>query len=82
MSHSDNRSVNEPQQQQMVFVTVGSTSFDSLIETILQDGTLSLLKDKGYKKVVLQTGRGKDFSSSRSSSIFSFAYFGFDWMNE
>jgi len=46
-----------------VFVTVGSTSFDSLIETILDPNTLELIRSRGFTKVVLQTGRGKDFQS-------------------
>lgn len=42
-----------------VFVTVGSTRFEELVETILSDRILKLLKDVGgYRKCVIQAGSG------------------------
>ncbi|OQV18125.1 putative UDP-N-acetylglucosamine transferase subunit ALG13-like protein [Hypsibius exemplaris] len=42
-----------------VFATVGTTSFDELIEALLSDSFLQILHDKGYRKLVLQIGRGR-----------------------
>lgn len=42
-----------------VFVTVGSTKFEQLIDTILQPNILKLLKSFSYNKIVLQVGNGK-----------------------
>ncbi|XP_066602775.1 UDP-N-acetylglucosamine transferase subunit ALG13 [Prorops nasuta] len=39
-----------------VFVTVGTTKFDLLIETILSPQLLKKLYNKGYNKLTLQTG--------------------------
>lgn len=41
-----------------VFVTVGTTSFDELIETIISSEALETLKSRGYERLVLQVGRG------------------------
>ncbi|XP_030305192.1 putative bifunctional UDP-N-acetylglucosamine transferase and deubiquitinase ALG13 [Calypte anna] len=41
-----------------VFVTVGTTSFDDLIETVCSPETLQVLQNRGYQKLVLQVGRG------------------------
>lgn len=41
-----------------VFVTVGSTSFDDLIETLCSDKALTILKSHGFKKIKFQIGRG------------------------
>lgn len=41
-----------------IFVTVGSTCFDDLIQTVSSPEVLHLLADKGFKKVVLQIGKG------------------------
>lgn len=42
-----------------VFVTVGTTHFDALIEAVVEGATLERLQAKGYSKVVLQIGHGK-----------------------
>ena len=39
-----------------VFVTVGSTKFDALVQTILTPPVLISLRNKGYKHVVVQCG--------------------------
>ncbi|XP_057707074.1 UDP-N-acetylglucosamine transferase subunit ALG13 homolog isoform X1 [Corythoichthys intestinalis] len=41
-----------------VFVTVGTTSFDDLIEEITSDEAVQALKHRGYERLVLQVGRG------------------------
>ncbi|XP_059202269.1 UDP-N-acetylglucosamine transferase subunit ALG13 homolog [Centropristis striata] len=41
-----------------VFVTVGTTSFDDLIETITCPEAVQALKARGYEHLVLQVGRG------------------------
>lgn len=41
-----------------VFVTVGTTEFDLLLETITRNEILELLVEKGYTRLILQKGRG------------------------
>ncbi|KAL3044710.1 hypothetical protein OYC64_013066 [Pagothenia borchgrevinki] len=41
-----------------VFVTVGTTSFDELIESITSPETVQALTARGYERLVLQVGRG------------------------
>uniref|UniRef100_A0A3Q3VNA0 UDP-N-acetylglucosamine transferase subunit ALG13 n=1 Tax=Mola mola TaxID=94237 RepID=A0A3Q3VNA0_MOLML len=41
-----------------VFVTVGSTSFDDLIESVTSVESVQTLKACGYERLVLQVGRG------------------------
>ncbi|XP_052096584.1 UDP-N-acetylglucosamine transferase subunit ALG13 homolog [Mytilus californianus] len=40
-----------------VFVTVGTTEFNSLIQSITQDSIYKILKSKGYNKLLIQIGR-------------------------
>jgi beta-1,4-N-acetylglucosaminyltransferase len=42
-----------------VFVTVGSTKFEQLIDAILQPNILKLFKSFSYSKIILQVGNGK-----------------------
>lgn len=42
-----------------VLVTVGTTKFDKLIETVTANAILDTLKHLGYTSVLLQTGCGK-----------------------
>ncbi|XP_070818583.1 UDP-N-acetylglucosamine transferase subunit ALG13 isoform X1 [Chaetodon trifascialis] len=41
-----------------VFLTVGTTSFDELIESITSAEATQALKARGYERLVLQVGRG------------------------
>ncbi|XP_069550514.1 UDP-N-acetylglucosamine transferase subunit ALG13 [Brachyistius frenatus] len=41
-----------------VFVTVGTTSFDELIESVTSPEAAQALKARGYERLVLQVGRG------------------------
>ncbi|XP_060568701.1 UDP-N-acetylglucosamine transferase subunit ALG13 homolog [Ruditapes philippinarum] len=45
--------------EKSVFVTVGTTRFDKLIETVCCASTLKCLQMLGYKKVLLQVGAGE-----------------------
>ncbi|KAF9227618.1 glycosyl transferase [Gyrodon lividus] len=40
----------------LVFVTVGSTKFDSLVQAAISEPVLAALRNKGYTQVVLQRG--------------------------
>ncbi|XP_078402297.1 UDP-N-acetylglucosamine transferase subunit ALG13-like [Cetorhinus maximus] len=41
-----------------VFVTVGTTSFDELIQEVSSERATRILQDLGYRKLILQIGRG------------------------
>ncbi|GCC22198.1 hypothetical protein chiPu_0000583 [Chiloscyllium punctatum] len=41
-----------------VFVTVGTTSFDELIREVSSEKVTQILQDLGYRKLILQIGRG------------------------
>nr|CAG4652346.1 EOG090X0KOU [Triops cancriformis] len=43
-----------------VFVTVGTTSFDSFIKAVLDENTLQVLKKLGYSNLTLQVGKGQE----------------------
>ncbi|XP_028396017.1 UDP-N-acetylglucosamine transferase subunit ALG13 homolog [Dendronephthya gigantea] len=45
--------------ENIVFATVGSTSFDRLVETLTSKPVLNVLERLGYTKLVVQIGRGK-----------------------
>ncbi|KAA8588816.1 UDP-N-acetylglucosamine transferase subunit ALG13 homolog [Etheostoma spectabile] len=49
-----------------VFVTVGTTSFDELIESITSPETVEALKARGYERLVLQVGRGSLLPAAHS----------------
>lgn len=62
-----------------LFVTVGSTSFDSLIETVLSEPFLRGLYRNGFRSVAIQYGRGvfqeKDIVDTRDMpAIRAFTY--------
>ncbi|XP_034545647.1 UDP-N-acetylglucosamine transferase subunit ALG13 homolog [Notolabrus celidotus] len=50
-----------------VFVTVGTTCFDELIETITCSESVQALKARGYERLVLQVGRGSVLPEADSS---------------
>ncbi|XP_032230451.2 UDP-N-acetylglucosamine transferase subunit ALG13 homolog isoform X1 [Nematostella vectensis] len=43
----------------VVFVTVGTTSFNKLVETVTSPTICKILQGHGYKKLVLQIGKGE-----------------------
>lgn len=58
-----------------LFVTVGTTQFDALIDVVSEENFVQQLENDGYKKIVIQHGRGKapsrDFSMEMESFDFS-----------
>lgn len=49
-----------------VFATVGTTSFDELIESVASSEAAQALKARGYERLVLQVGRGSVFPAADS----------------
>lgn len=41
-----------------VFVTVGTTKFERLIDTVLSDNILDIFNKQGFKKIIVQIGNG------------------------
>ncbi|XP_003342343.2 UDP-N-acetylglucosamine transferase subunit ALG13 homolog isoform X1 [Monodelphis domestica] len=54
-----------------VFVTVGTTSFDELVACVSSRATLQILRRLGYRKLVLQIGKGRVVPDSFASTTFS-----------
>ena len=44
--------------EKIVFATVGTTSFDRLVETLTSKPVLYVLERLGYTKLIIQIGRG------------------------
>ena len=42
-----------------VFLTVGTTSFDELVSSIMKRNVLEALHNKGYESIIIQYGKGK-----------------------
>ncbi|CAH6780255.1 Alg13 [Phodopus roborovskii] len=65
------------------FVTVGTTSFDELIECVAAYDSLQILKSLGYNRLVLQIGRGTVVPEPFSSDSFTLDVYRFkDSLNE
>ncbi|KAI0232981.1 N-acetylglucosaminyldiphosphodolichol N-acetylglucosaminyltransferase [Lamellibrachia satsuma] len=60
-----------------VFVTVGTTSFDQLIQTVSNDTVLQVLQKLGYCHMVLQIGRGSYEPTPQNTDSFKLEYFKF-----
>lgn len=45
--------------EKTVFVTVGTTHFDALVQAVVEEDSLAILREKGYTKISLQIGQGK-----------------------
>lgn len=58
-----------------VFLTVGTTSFDELIACMSSEHTISILKDLGYNRLILQIGRGTVEPKSYSTASFTLDVF-------
>lgn len=52
----------------LVFVTVGSTAFDALVDSVLSEEVLSCLLKKGCTTLVVQRGKSVDELSSTNDS--------------
>ncbi|XP_071942849.1 UDP-N-acetylglucosamine transferase subunit ALG13-like [Antedon mediterranea] len=59
----------------VAFVTVGTTSFDALIETVSSLPIISQLERLGYTKAVLQIGRGNFEPEEVSRTNFTLKYY-------
>lgn len=44
----------------LVYVTVGTTQFESLIDALLEADVLALLAAQGYRRLRMQVGRGRE----------------------
>jgi beta-1,4-N-acetylglucosaminyltransferase len=63
-----------------LFVTVGSTTFSELIAAVLSTETLEVLKDLGFKEIILQYGAGERlYREGRSQRSTSISITGFDY---
>eukprot|EP00123_Amoebidium_parasiticum_P013599 comp22053_c0_seq1/m.32062 comp22053_c0_seq1/g.32062 ORF comp22053_c0_seq1/g.32062 comp22053_c0_seq1/m.32062 type:complete len:180 (-) comp22053_c0_seq1:426-965(-) len=51
-----------------VFVTVGTTSFDGLINEVLGEPVLTTLAKNGYRTVVAQIGRGREETAQAAAA--------------
>ncbi|XP_035018209.1 UDP-N-acetylglucosamine transferase subunit ALG13 homolog [Hippoglossus stenolepis] len=60
-----------------VFVTVGTTSFDELIENITSSESVQALKARGYECLVLQVGRGSLLPAADSCPLIRLEAFRF-----
>lgn len=47
-----------------IFVTVGTTQFEQLIDGLFTDDTLQVLKEIGCKQLTIQLGNGKEIAQS------------------
>ncbi|XP_067327814.1 UDP-N-acetylglucosamine transferase subunit ALG13 [Anolis sagrei] len=59
------------------FVTVGTTSFDDLVAAIAAPEAVKVLQDLGYRKLVLQVGRGSICPDPFSTNTFTLEVFRF-----
>lgn len=54
----------------LVFVTVGSTKFDALVQATVSEPVLTALQTKGFVRIVLQRGNSElDFGASTQHSL-------------
>ncbi|PIK46742.1 hypothetical protein BSL78_16406 [Apostichopus japonicus] len=58
-----------------VFVTVGTTSFDTLVEVVSSESLCDKLQELGYTTVTIQIGRGKFEPNPINRSNFELSYF-------
>jgi beta-1,4-N-acetylglucosaminyltransferase len=48
-----------PKQQRTIFVTVGTTLFEALIEAVITEDALKWMANNGYANLIIQYGKGK-----------------------
>lgn len=63
---SDDSSTSTFSERMHVFVTVGSTRFDALVQKVLSEPVLDVLRAKGYRTLDVQCGNS-DFDASQLS---------------
>ena len=61
--------------EKIVFATVGTTSFDRLVETLTSKPILNVLQRLGYTKLVVQIGRGLFEPESFKKKGFALEYY-------
>lgn len=61
--------------ENVVFATVGSTSFDRLVETLTSKPLVKLLKRLGYTKLLIQIGRGRFEPDAYKTKEFSLEFY-------
>ena len=61
--------------EKVVFATVGSTSFDRLVETVTSKPILRLLERQGFTKLLVQIGRGRCEPEMYSTKGFSLEFY-------
>lgn len=62
----------------IVFVTVGSTRFDALVEAAISEPVLSTLRDLGYERLILQRGNSIVETEASSRDSYSIQRYGVD----
>ena len=62
----------------LVFVTVGSTRFDALVEAAISEPVLSTLRDSGYARLILQRGNSVIESEDSNRENYSIHRHGVD----
>jgi len=62
----------------IVFVTVGSTRFDDLVEAVISEPVLTSLRDLGYIRLVLQRGNSNIESEGSDREDYSIQRYGVD----
>ena len=55
-----------------VFVTVGTTRFDSLVREVLRDSVLKTLKSQGYTSVKVQAGKSAVPSGGSGAEVYDY----------
>jgi beta-1,4-N-acetylglucosaminyltransferase len=61
-------------ERRMVFVTVGTTCFDALVQAVDSEQVKEALLQKGYTNLVIQMGRGT-YMPSKVTFCLTFFYF-------
>ncbi|KAL4222377.1 UDP-N-acetylglucosamine transferase subunit ALG13 [Mactra antiquata] len=69
METRSRKNLNKENDNKRVFVTVGTTKFDKLIQTICKPATLKCLQMLGYSEVLLQIGSGEVIPTDNRPAI-------------
>lgn len=65
-----------------LFVTVGTTEFEKLIEAVTTNEVLQKLRDKGFTSIEIQTGTGKEVDKKFTGIKINSTPFFDDFINE
>lgn len=61
-----------------VLVTVGSTAFDTLVQTATSDAFLDVLRNKGFTRLIVQCGTSTVGITTNNGTFLSFESHGID----